>query len=302
MVIIARKPPRLQDVEYVSVPISVRALEEALERAAAERRSAPRAKRSATSTRPTRITRTGSRPVVAPQMVRRPGAARVRPAIKQNVHFRPGDYLFGRFRHALSAHTGKAVLLRCGEILMAADASRHTVFANTPQARLWATAAVQVPDATTITELTVLNTLNPQTPLPGAEHVYEQALDSFMWSLAVAAAQGRVAEGTPLDAPVYLRRWPNFTRLAPFDNAMRIAAVWVHQPRSLLNLYETLEVPVENVLTLYTAAEAIGLAGNAKREADTLIAPAVVTPSPYGNLIGAVLNRFVRADKADDAA
>ena len=48
------------------------------------------------------------------------------------------------------------------------------------------------------------------------------------------------------------------------------------------------------MLTFYTAAQTIGLAGIARRESDTLIQPAVVKPSPYGNLINAVFNRFVR--------
>ena len=127
-----------------------------------------------------------------------------------------------------------------------------------------------------------------------ATRLHEYALEGFLWHLAMVTARGRIPEGTPLDAPTYLRRWPNFTRLEECADAMRIAAVWVQQPRSLLNLFETLKVPVGNVLTFYTAAQAIGLAGIARREVDTLIQPAVVKPSPYGNLINAVFNRFMR--------
>jgi hypothetical protein len=301
VVIIAREPPCLEDVEYVPVPISVRALEQALERAAAAGKTALRPRKSAAATRPTKSTRTGTRPVAAARMRTRPGVANVRRAVDQAVYFQPRDYLFGRLRHALSTNAGKAVLLRCGDVLVAANKSRNKVFVNFPQTRWPALAANQLP-AGTASEVTVLDDLDPGAPLPGASRVYKYVLDRFMWDLAVATASGRVAEGTPLDAPVYLRRWPNFTRVAPPDDAMRIAAVWVQQPRSLLNLYQTLKVPVENVFTLYTAAQAIGLAGLARRESDTLIAPAVVTASPYGNLVNAVLNRFVRADKADAAA
>jgi len=302
IVVIAREPPLLDDVDYVPVPLSVSALEAALERAVAAGKPAPRTRQSVTATRHTKTSRTGKRPAAGRSLATRPGVANERPAINQDVYFQPGDYLFGRLRYALSSNPGKAVRLRGSNFLIAADASHCKIFANFPLSRLASVAASQPGSEAGNEEVTVLEHLDRKAPLPDAGDVHEHPLDRFMWELAAATANGRVTEGTPLDAPVYLRRWPNFTRVAPPDDAMRIAAVWVQQPRSLLNLYETLKVPIENIFTLYTAAETIGLAGLARRESDTLIAPSVVNPSPYGNLVNAVLSRFVRADKADAAA
>ena len=295
VVVIAREPPILEDVEYVPVPIKVSALEAALERAAAARIAAMRAKRT-TSTRSNKTLRTGSRPVVTARIRRCTGGVRMLPAINHDVYFQPGGYLLGHLRHAMATQGGKAFLLQHDDAVIATDTSHRRVFVNFPPTRLPDLAAVERPAATR-PAVTELDSLDPDAPIPDGGCVYEQALDRFLWHLAVATARGRVVEGTPLDAPVYLRRWPNFTRLQPSDDAMRIAAVWVQQPRSLLNLYETLKVPVENVFTFFTAAQAIGLAGLARRESDALIEPAVANPSPYGNLINAVFNRFVRAGK-----
>ena len=100
-----------------------------------------------------------------------------------------------------------------------------------------------------------------------------QAAEAFLWELAVHTSRGRIPEGVLLDEPLYLRHWPNLTRLKPIPGAPRIAAVWVQEPRSLLNMAGAVKVPMTDLLTFYSAANAIGLAGVGKREVDNLIVP-----------------------------
>jgi len=96
---------------------------------------------------------------------------------------------------------------------------------------------------------------------------------AFIWKLTLLTARGRVPDGTDLLQPVFLQHWPNLTRLDPIPHGLRIAALWSKQPRSLLSMFGILGIPFEHILNLYSAANAIGLAGPANRKADALIEP-----------------------------
>jgi hypothetical protein len=67
-----------------------------------------------------------------------------------------------------------------------------------------------------------------------------QPMEGFVWKLAVWTSRGRAPEGTGLDDPLYLRRWPNMTRLMITPNALRIGAIWMERPMTLLNRIATL--------------------------------------------------------------
>ena len=86
------------------------------------------------------------------------------------------------------------------------------------------------------------------------------SIDSFVWELALRTAHGRVPSNTDLQAPVYLKRWPNMTRLTLIPHALRIAALWINQPRSLIETARVLEIPQRYVFSFYSAAYALGLA------------------------------------------
>ncbi|WP_295452847.1 hypothetical protein [uncultured Thiodictyon sp.] len=86
------------------------------------------------------------------------------------------------------------------------------------------------------------------------------ALDSLIWKLALWASRGRLPLDTPVDVPVQLHRWPNFTRLALAPGAMSIAALWTHEPQSLIHTAEALKLPQRSVFAFYSAAAALGLA------------------------------------------
>ncbi|WP_295388584.1 hypothetical protein [uncultured Thiodictyon sp.] len=86
------------------------------------------------------------------------------------------------------------------------------------------------------------------------------ALDALIWKLALWAARGRLPLDTPVDVPVQLQRWPNFTRLTLAPGAMSIAALWAREPHSLIRTAEVLNLPQRSVFAFYSAAAALGLA------------------------------------------
>ncbi len=117
-------------------------------------------------------------------------------------------------------------------------------------------------------------------------------IDTFLWRVAFWASQGRVPSETDLKTPVYLKQWPNVTRLATLPNAMRIITLLIDKPRELPLVSQVLGVPYKDVFALYSAAHAIGLAGPAHRKVDTLIQPQSPKPHRLHSLFGKILDKF----------
>lgn len=111
--------------------------------------------------------------------------------------------------------------------------------------------------------------LNPNVRPAGECIGYE----SFVWTLALWAARGRLPRDTPLDAPVFLRTWPNFTRLDISPSALAIAALWVRQPHSLTHTIEALQLPQRWVFALYSATHAVNLSDVSRRAVDYMAVP-----------------------------
>ncbi len=102
-------------------------------------------------------------------------------------------------------------------------------------------------------------------------------IDYLLWDLAQRTACGRVPVGTDLSRLFYLRCWPNFSRLPPTPHGMRIASLWVGEPRTLDDVAMSLGIEKAEIYSFYSAAVATGLAGPAKRQVDGLIEPRSAT-------------------------
>jgi len=90
------------------------------------------------------------------------------------------------------------------------------------------------------------------------------SFESLLWKASLFASRGRAPVGTDLNAPVRLRRWPNFTRILLSPGALRIAALWVEQPLSITQLQKMLKLSEQDVLGFYSAALATGLIQSGK--------------------------------------
>jgi hypothetical protein len=103
----------------------------------------------------------------------------------------------------------------------------------------------------------------------------QESGDALLWKLALWTYRGRLPANTHLADRVYLRRWPNLTRFLEIPHALRIAALWTEQSLSPIHVAEALRIPQRYVFAFYGAAYTIGLAGQAKRQADYLFQPAL---------------------------
>jgi hypothetical protein len=98
------------------------------------------------------------------------------------------------------------------------------------------------------------------------------SMDAFLWKVACWASKGRYPVSIDVAQPVYLKSWPNFTRLLITPHALRISALLIRGPRTLANVAEVLNIKPQYVFVFISAACALGLTGQARRESDALIA------------------------------
>ncbi|MDD1608737.1 MAG: hypothetical protein LUQ18_09645 [Methylococcaceae bacterium] len=97
------------------------------------------------------------------------------------------------------------------------------------------------------------------------------SMDAFLWKVACWASKGRYPISIDLSQPVYLKNWPNFTRLLITPHALRISALLIRGPRTLANVAEVLNIKPQYVFVFISAAYALGLTGQARRESDALL-------------------------------
>ncbi|MDO9106128.1 MAG: hypothetical protein Q7U57_14335 [Methylovulum sp.] len=154
--------------------------------------------------------------------------------------------------------------------------------------------------------LAITNTLGSKmsiTPLGPEASAAERALerfysmDGFIWKVACWASKGRYPISIDITQPVYLKNWPNFTRLLVTPHALRIAALLIQGPRTLSNVAEVLNIKPQYVFVFISAASALGLAGQVKREADVLVQSPEIKPNKNQGLLSRILS-VLRGKKA----
>lgn len=78
-------------------------------------------------------------------------------------------------------------------------------------------------------------------------------MDSCLWQFAIWSAQGRLLNEIDINQSVYLRSWPNITRLAYIADAMRLSAFLTKRPVNLPMVYKMIRVDVTDLLNFVTA-------------------------------------------------
>ncbi len=86
-----------------------------------------------------------------------------------------------------------------------------------------------------------------------------QDLNTFLWKLACWTSKGRYIAALDLKHPVYLKQWPNFTRLVITPHAMRIAALLMTEPRTIPDIVQVLKIKPQYVFIFVSAAYTIGI-------------------------------------------
>ena len=116
--------------------------------------------------------------------------------------------------------------------------------------------------------------------------------DAFIWRLAVWTSKGRYPEAININRPVYLKHWPNFTRLVVTPHALQITALLINGPRTLINIADSLKIKPQYVFVFISAAYAVGIVGQARRKVDELIVPPEVKKPASKGLLSKILSRL----------
>lgn len=82
------------------------------------------------------------------------------------------------------------------------------------------------------------------------------------------------------------------TRLLLFPNAMRIAALWIAQPISLLETARHLRISQRFVFSFYSAAVAIGLTQPVRNSENLLVESPQLQPARRHGLLRRILDRL----------
>jgi hypothetical protein len=112
-----------------------------------------------------------------------------------------------------------------------------------------------------------------ESAMPDGNLLLQLELEAFLWKLALYTYAGYLPNGIDVNKPVYLKYWPNLTRLEPTPDAMRIASLLCRQPVALAFIVRILNIPQRHVFNFYAAANAAGYAGPAVREVDNMLLP-----------------------------
>ncbi|MDQ5898099.1 MAG: hypothetical protein QG612_2185, partial [Pseudomonadota bacterium] len=84
-------------------------------------------------------------------------------------------------------------------------------------------------------------------------------LDQVLWKSALETSAGRLPIGVDPTVTVYLKSWPNLTRLQRTPHALRIAALWATRGASLMETAQTLKIAQRHVFAFYNAVLALDL-------------------------------------------
>jgi hypothetical protein len=84
-------------------------------------------------------------------------------------------------------------------------------------------------------------------------------LDDSLWRAGLITAAGRLPIDLDLSRPVYLKYWPNLTRVAAIPNAARVAALWSARGASITETAQMLGVAQRHVIAFYNGALALDL-------------------------------------------
>jgi hypothetical protein len=73
---------------------------------------------------------------------------------------------------------------------------------------------------------------------------------------------------------------------------MRILAYWIQQPCSLYDIKEQLDIPLQDVFNVFSAAYSAGLAGEAKRNADHFVGAIELNEHKKRGLMHSIMTRL----------
>lgn len=223
-----------------------------------------------------------------------------------DIYYRPGKFLQGKVTEAVKkANKNKeSVFIRCwSDRWIIISPGSEYILENIKDSQLRKVGIDYIDDEVIYREEPLSDAQIAEMSNTPTDEVKSTPIYKFVWDVTVRTAKGRIPEGTSLDDLYILQRWPNLTRLARIPNSMRISAFWVDQAQSINNVRKCLDIPLEDVLTFFSAASASGSLTLAKRKEDKLVTPEVVTTEKKKQgILSAIMKKITKHASVDEDA
>jgi len=210
-----------------------------------------------------------------------------------SAFYNPKDFYQGYVQSAIAVcqSKNKILMLKSDWHSISLFPRTNEVWLDADDLELKAFAGIQLCHKTMTTEMPLIGVDPNKMNLSGNLEKF-QNMDSFLWKLACWTSRGRYPYDINLEYPVFLKNWPNFTRVLITPHALRIAALLIKGPRTMINIAQVLNIKPEYVFIFISAAHAVGLAGQAKRTADNLLQVQDVMPSKSQGLLGRIMSKL----------
>jgi len=171
-------------------------------------------------------------------------------------YFDPEQYLINVVKRATA--NGQNILVKAPDLgHLVILSSRGEYFGDTEDLA----AFCRVPAETF--EVTILSDDDERVP---HKNQFGRNLDELMWHAGFHASEGRLLEGSYRDDVVELAHWPNLSRLPMTPNTIRLCALFISHPTSILLAGRLLRVENEEIYQFYSAARCAGLARTLNRK------------------------------------
>ncbi len=222
----------------------------------------------------------------------------------KNAYYNPKQYLQGYVQKAVKIALTKNCVLRLNNgwkpITIFPDTREIGVDTDDKQLRLicavpiksigsvdaFSSGESQSPTITVLEKSDIREKYNPE---------MIQSVEPFLWKLALWTSKGRIPVGVNLYNAFFLKRWPNMTRLLGIPHSMRIAAIMVSGPRTLLDITEALGIRQQYVFAFFSAAAAVGIVGKVERQREVQTnVPVEAKPKEQTSFLGGILRRLRR--------
>ncbi|MFZ2727574.1 MAG: hypothetical protein WAX77_15060 [Methylococcaceae bacterium] len=207
--------------------------------------------------------------------------------------YNPKEYFQGFVASAFKASNadGKAKQLNSGWNPLFIFPQNHEVWLDADEKQLRAFAGLTISNM--VGAQVSLHTIDAETAASGKALEKYHSMDAFLWKLACWASKGRYPVSLTIQQPVYLKNWPNFTRLLVTPHALRIAALLIKEPRTLPSIAEVLDIKPQYVFVFISAAHSLGLVDQAKRSADLLVdSSTAIKPNKNQGLLGRIMSKL----------
>jgi hypothetical protein len=84
-------------------------------------------------------------------------------------------------------------------------------------------------------------------------------LDQLLWRGGMLTSAGRLPAGVDPTRTVYLKHWPNFTRIERTPSSVRMAALWATRGASIVETAKLVNLPQRQVIAFYNGMLALDL-------------------------------------------